>query len=56
VVFVPVVVLKIVEPMMVLDPGLHDDPLVTLGGGLEEFLDSRCNLLGQEVLEIPLVV
>ena len=55
-VFVPVVVLQVVEPMVVLDPGLHDDTLVTLVGGLEEFLDSRCNLLGQEVLEIPLVV
>jgi len=54
--FVPVVVLEVIEPMVVLDPGLHDDPLVTLGGGLEEFLDSRSDLLGQEVVEIPLVV
>jgi len=56
VVFVPVVVLQVVEPMVVLDPGLHDDTLVTLVGGLEEFLDSRSDLLGQEVLEIPLVI
>jgi len=56
VVFVPVVVFKVVESMVVLDPGLHDDPLVTLVGGLQEFLDSRSDLLGQEVPEIPLVV
>jgi len=42
--------------MVVLDPGLHDDTLVPLGGGLQEFLDSRSDLLGQKVLEIPLVV
>jgi len=42
--------------MVVLDPGLHDDTLVVLGGGLEEFLDSWSDLLCQEVLEIPLVV
>jgi len=55
-VFVSVVVLEVVVPMVVLDPGLQDDPLVPLGGGLQEFLDSRSDLLGQEVLEIPLVV
>ena len=55
-VFVSVVVLEVVEAMVVLDPGLHDDSLIVLGGGLEEFLDSRCDLLGKEVLEIPLVV
>jgi len=54
--FVSVVVLQVVEPMVVLDPGLHDDTLVPLGGGLQEFLDSRSDLLDQEVLEIPLVV
>jgi len=42
--------------MVVLDPGLHNDTLVPLGGGLQEFLDSRCDLLRQEELEIPLVV
>jgi len=56
VVFVPVVVLEVIEPMVVLVPGLHDDTLVPLGGGLQDFLDSRCDLLGQEVLEVPLVV
>jgi len=55
-VFVPVVVLKVVIPMVVLDPGLHDDTLVPLGGGLQEFLDSRSDLLGKEVVDIPLVV
>ena len=55
-VFVSVVVLEVVEPVVVLDPGLHDNTLVVLGGGLQEFLDSRCDLLGQEVLHIPLVV
>jgi len=55
-VFIPVVILEVIEPMMVLDPGLYDDTLVPLGGGLQESLDSRCDLLGQEVLEIPLVV
>ena len=55
-VFVSVVVLEVVELMVVLDPGLHNNPLVPLGGGLQEFLDSRSDLLGQEVLEIPLVV
>jgi len=54
--FVSVVVLEVVVPMVVLDPGLHDDTLVPLGGGLQEFLDSRSDLLDQEVLEIPLVV
>jgi len=42
--------------MVVLGPGLHDDTLVPLGGGFQEFLDSRSDLLDQEVLEIPLVV
>jgi len=56
VVFVPVVVLEVIEPMVVLVPGLHDDTLVPLGGGLQDFLDSRSDLLDQEVLEIPLVV
>jgi len=55
-VFEPVIVLEVVEPMVVLDPGLHDYTLVPLGGGLQEFLDSRSDLLDQEVLEIPLVV
>jgi len=55
-VFVLVVVLEVVETMVVMVPGLHDDTLVVLGGGLEEFLDSWCDLLGQEELEVPLVV
>ena len=55
-VFVLVVVLEVVEPMVVMVPGLHDDTLVVLRGGLEEFLDSGCDLLGQKVLEGPLVV
>ena len=54
--FVSVVVLEIVEAMMFLVPRLHQNTLVVFGGGLQEFLDSRCDLLGQEVLEIPLVV
>ena len=44
-VFVLVVVLEVVETMMVLDPGLHDDTLVVLSGGLEESLDAWRNLL-----------
>jgi len=56
VVFVPVVVLEVVVPMMVLDPGFHNDTLVPLRGSLQESLDSRSDLLGQEVVEIPLVV
>ena len=55
-VFILVVVLEVVEPMVVMVPGLHDDTLVVLGGGLQEFLDSWCDLLGQEELDIPLVV
>ena len=55
-VFVSVVVLEVVETVVVLFPGLHDDTFVVLGGGLQKFLDSRCDLLGQEVLQIPLVV
>ena len=55
-VFVPVVVLEVVEPMVVLNPGLHDETLIPFCGGLEEFLDSWSDLLCQEVLEIPLVV
>ena len=54
-IFVSVVVLEVIEPMVVLDPGLHDHTLVALSGCLEEFLDSRSDLLGKEVLEIPLV-
>ncbi len=46
-VFVSVVVLEVVEPMVVLRPRLHNDTLVPLGGGLQEFLDSRSDLLGQ---------
>jgi hypothetical protein len=46
VVFVLVVVLEVVETMVVLDPGLHDDTFVVLGGGLEEFLDSWGDFLG----------
>ena len=55
-VFVLVVVLEIVETMVVMAPGFHDDTLVVLGGGLEEFMDFWCDLLGQEELEVPLVV
>ena len=55
-VFVSVVVLEVVERMVVLDPGLHDDTLVVLGGGLEEFLDSWCNLIFQEDIQIPLFI
>ena len=55
-VFVPVVVLEVVETVMIMIPRLHDDTLVVLGGGLEEFLDSWCDLLGQEELEVALVV
>ncbi len=55
-VFVLVVVLEVVETMVVMVPGLHDDTLVVLSGGLEEFLDSWCDLLSQKDLEIPLVV
>ena len=51
-----VVVLEVVEPMVVLDPGLHDYTLIPFCGGLEEFLDSRSDLLRQEVVEIPLLV
>ncbi len=55
-VFVLVVVLEVVEPVMVMVPGLHDNTLVVLGGGLEEFLDSWGDLMSQEELEVPLVV
>ena len=55
-IFVSVVVLEVVEPMVVLNPGLHDETLIPFCGGLEEFLDSRSDLLRQEELEIPLVV
>ena len=55
-VFVSVVVLEVVVPVVVLDPGLHHHTLVVLSAGLEKFLDSRCDLLRQEELEIPLVV
>jgi hypothetical protein len=50
------IVLEVVERVMGLDPRLHYNTIVVLDGGLQEFLDSRCNLLGQEVLKIPLVV
>ncbi len=55
-VFVLVVVLEVVEPVVVVIPRLHDDTLVVLGGGLEEFLDSWCDFLGQKELEVALVV
>ncbi len=55
-VFVLVVVLEVVETMVVMLPGLHDNTLVVLGCCLEEFLYSGCYLLGQKELEIPLVV
>ena len=55
-VFVFVVVLEVVEPVVFTVPRLHDNTLIVLRGGLKEFLDSGCDLLGQEVLEIPLVV
>jgi len=40
-----VVVLEVVKTMVVLDPRLHHNTLVVLGGRLEEFLDSRSDLL-----------
>ncbi len=55
-VFVFVVVLEVVKAMVVIVPRHHDNTLVVLGGGLEEFLDSWCDLLRQEELEVPLVV
>ena len=55
-VFVSVVVLEVIEPMVVLDPRLHHNTLVVLRGGLQEFLDPRSDLIGQKVLQVPLVV
>ena len=41
---------------MVPDPGFDHHTSIPLSGGLEEFLDSWCDLLGQKELEVPLVV
>ena len=55
-VFVLVVVLEVVGTMMFTVPSFDHESLISFGGGLEEFLDSWCDLLGQEELEVALVV
>jgi len=47
-VFVLVVVLEVVGTMMFLVPSFDHDPLISFGGGLEEFLDSWCDLTLQK--------
>ena len=46
--FVLVVVLKVVRTMMFSVPSFDHQTLVVQGGGLEEFLDSWCDLMVHE--------
>ena len=47
-VFVPVVVLQVVERMVVPDPRFDDHTPIPLSRGLEEFLDPWSNFLTDE--------
>ena len=47
-VFVLVVVLEVVGTMMFTVPSFDHQTLVLQGGGLEEFLDSWCDLMVHE--------
>ena len=47
-VFVLVVVLEVVGTMMFTVPSFDHQTLVVQSGGLEEFLDSWCNLIVHE--------
>jgi hypothetical protein len=47
-VFVFVVVLEVVGTVMFMIPFFDHDSLVSFSVGLEEFLDSWCNLISQE--------
>jgi hypothetical protein len=49
-VFVLVVVLEVVGTMIFLIPSFDHNSLVSLSVGLEEFLDSWCNLISQEYI------
>ena len=55
-VFVPVVVLEVVETVMFRVPSFDHHTLIPFSGGLEELLDPWYNLLGQQDLEEPLFV
>jgi hypothetical protein len=47
-VFVLVVVLEVVGTMMFTVPSFDHESLISFGGGLEEFLDSWCDLMVHE--------
>ena len=53
---VGVVVLQVVERMVVPDPGFDHYTLVPLCGGHQEFLDTRRDLLVDQVIQVPEVV
>ena len=55
-VFVPVVVLEVIERMVIPDSGFDHHTPVPLCGGLEEFLDPRRDLLVNQVVQVPEVV
>ena len=55
-VFVPVVVLQVVERMVVLVPWFDHHSPVPLSSGLEEFLDAWRDLLVNQVVDVPEVV
>ena len=55
-VFVFVVVLEVVGTMMFLVPSFDHDPLIPLGGGLEEFLDSWCNLMVDQEMNKRIII
>ena len=55
-VFVFVVILEVIGTMVFLIPLFDYDPLISFGSGLEEFLDSWCNLILQEDIQIPLFI
>ena len=47
-VFVPVVVLEVIETVMFRVPSFDHHTLISFGDGLEEFLDPWCDLLFQK--------
>ena len=55
-VFVPVVVLEVIERMVVPDPWFDHHTLIPLCGGLEEVPDLWGNLLVDQVVQEPKVV
>jgi hypothetical protein len=55
-VFVFVVVLEVVGTMMFAVPSFDHHTLISFGGGLEEFLDFRCDLMVHQEVQKNILI